>query len=110
MATLGGVLTVGGMRIGRAAVSYPADADYVLPQSVYENEWLDVGSGTSLGATRKLILPLTDGLVFWITNNATGPQSITAIGATGTGVTIATTKTAKVGCNGTNYIRLTSDV
>lgn len=110
MATLGGVLTVGALRLGRAAVSYPADADYTLPQSVYENGWLDVGSGTSLGSTRKLIVPITDGLVWAVSNNATGAQSIQVIGTTGTGITIATGKTAMVGSDGTNIRRLTADV
>lgn len=110
MAQVGGIIDYGARQVGRAPLSYASDADKTLTQAEYENEWLDVGAGTTLTATRKLIVPITDGLVWVVSNAATGAQSIQVIGATGTGITIATGKTATVAADGTNIRRLTADV
>jgi hypothetical protein len=97
------------LRFKRRPVSYGADADKTLASNEYDGTLIDIGSGTALGATRKLILPLTDGAIWVINNQSTGGQSVQAIGATGTGVTIGAGKVAVVWCNGTNIYRLTAD-
>ena len=67
----------------------------------YKAAWSDWTTG------RNLVVPLTNNWEQWITN-ATG-QTLQAIGATGTGITIASAKTALVASDGTNIIRLTAD-
>jgi hypothetical protein len=56
---------------------------------------------------RSIILPLLDEAEYWVTNNTA--QTVTFIGATGTGVAVATTKSARIRCDGTNYIRMSAD-
>jgi hypothetical protein len=63
-------------------------------------------SGT-LTATRNIVLPLTKRL--WYVYNGTN-QSLQFIGATGTGITVATTKRAIVAADGTNIVRFGADV
>ena len=61
----------------------------------------------ALTATRNLVVPLVRRR--WVVrNNCTG-GSIQVIGASGTGVTIATVKVAIVECDGTNVLRVTAD-
>jgi len=67
----------------------------------YKAAWSDWTSG------HNLVVPLTNNWEQWITN-ATG-QTLTAIGATGTGIAIANGKTALVGSDSTNIVRLTAD-
>jgi hypothetical protein len=98
------------LRFKRRAVSYASDANKTLTSSEYDGSHIDVGSGTTLTATRNLVFPLTDGAEWVVTNEATGAQSIQCIGATGTGVTIATGKSAVIRCDGTNIRRVTADV
>ena len=61
----------------------------------------------ALTATRNLVVPLVRRR--WVVrNNCTG-GSVQVIGASGTGVTIATAKVAIVECDGTNVLRVTAD-
>lgn len=86
--------------------AFPTDANYTLTVAEAANEIISITAGV-ITATRNLVVPLT----IWektITNNTA--QSVQVIGATGTGVTIATGKTACVYSNGTNIIRATADV
>jgi hypothetical protein len=92
--------------LGRAACAFPSDADFTPAASIYAKRQLDI-TGT-LTAGRNLILPLVDGAEFVIING-TG-QAVTVKGATGSGIAVATAKTAIVRCNGTNYYRVTADV
>lgn len=94
----------------RAEVSYSADANQTLSLSEYECPIIDVVSGFTLTATRDLIFPLKDGAWYTVTNEATGAQSIVCKASSGTGVTIATGKSAMIRCDGTNYRRVTADV
>lgn len=64
-------------------------------------------TGTGLGSTRNVVLPLTKRT--WMVYNGTD-QSLQFIGATGTGITVATTKRAIIGCDGTNIVRYSADV
>ena len=63
-------------------------------------------SGT-LTATRDIVVPLV-GKRQWTVYNGAG-QSLRFIGATGTGITVATTKHAIVRSDGTNIVRVTAD-
>jgi hypothetical protein len=57
-------------------------------------------------ATRDIIVPLAP--FQWTVYNGTN-QSLRFIGATGTGITVATTKRAIVYSDGTNVVRVTAD-
>lgn len=87
-----------------AAVSYASDANKTLSSSEYNCHDLTVTSAVSLTATRDLVLPLTAGGTWRIYNGTTGSQSIRAIGATGTGVTIASGQWGTVRADGTNVV------
>jgi hypothetical protein len=63
-------------------------------------------SGT-LTTTRNVVLPLTKRI--WFVYNGTN-QSLQFIGASGTGITVATTKRAIIASDGTNIVRFSADV
>lgn len=93
----------------RAAIVIASDANKTLTQAEARADILDITSGVSLTATRDVVLPLAEKQ--WIVNNATtGGQSLQFIGATGTGVTVATGKRAIIYSDGTNIVRATADV
>jgi hypothetical protein len=82
-----------------------SDANTTLTAAQARNEILEF-TGT-LTAQRNIVVPLAP-QQWTIYNGATNGLQI--IGATGTGVVIATTKTAIVYSNGTNVRRVTADV
>ena len=65
------------------------------------------GLAFTVTATRDVIVPLVP-RVWFVRNTCTG-GSIRVIGASGTGITIATVKAAIVSCDGTNVNRITAD-
>lgn len=81
-----------------------SDANTSLSYAEARNEILTF-SGT-LTTTRDIILPLIPKQ--WTVYNGTG-QSLRFIGATGTGITVATLKSAIVMADGTNVVRVTAD-
>lgn len=83
-----------------------SDANTTLTQPEAANATLTF-TGT-LTATRDIVVPLV-GKKQWTVYNGTG-QSLRIIGATGTGITIATGKTAIVMSDGANVVRVTADV
>ena len=83
-----------------------SDANYTQTQTEYLVDRYKA-AWTGWTTTRNLVVPLTNNWKQWVTN-ATG-QSLQAIGASGTGITIANGKTALVASDGTNIIRLTAD-
>ena len=87
--------------------AFPSDANYTLTQPEAEADVISITAGT-ITAMRDFIVPVAFPKVWVVINNTA--QSVRIIGATGTGITIATTKTAMVMANGTNVIRLTADV
>ena len=93
-------------RVTRRAITFGSDANKTLTTSEYDGIILDVQSGT-ITTTRDLIVPLTTGALWIVRNN--NAQSVRVIGSSGTGITIATTKTAIVACDGTNIFRVTAD-
>jgi hypothetical protein len=94
---------------GRAALTFSSDANKTLSANEGAARILDfLASGTSLGAQRDVIVPLTPRL-FLVRNNSPGGQAIQVKGATGTGVVIATAKYALLGADSTNVFRVTPD-
>ncbi len=97
---------LGNRRVTRA---WPSDANYTAVVADYSATSIEL-TGGALTATRNFVVPLVSGYRWAIFNNTTGAQSIQVIGATGTGITIATGKRAIVECDGTNIVRLTADI
>lgn len=90
---------------GTLQKTLPSDANYTLLAAEADNAVYEI-SGT-LTATRNITIPLV-GKRQATCANKTG-QSLQFIGPTGTGVTIATNKTAIVRSDGTNIVRVTAD-
>ena len=82
-----------------------SDANATLTQPEAVNATLTF-TGT-LTATRDVVIPLV-GKKQWTVYNGTG-QSLRFIGASGTGITVATLKHAIVRSDGTNIVRVTAD-
>jgi hypothetical protein len=101
------------LQFGFLAFSWTAtgDANATLTASQSANVILSL-SGATLTATRNLIVtnPTAAGGIYIVKNATGGAQSVQIIGSSGTGITIATGKTAMVAWDGTNFIRLTADV
>lgn len=91
---------------GLLARAFPSDANYTLTAVESDNDVLSINSGV-ITAARDLVVPLIPRQWTVINNTA---QSVRVIGATGTGITIATLKTAIVMSDGTNIVRVTADV
>ena len=87
--------------------AFPSDANYTLTQPEAEADVISITAGV-ISTTRDFIVPIIFPKIWTIINNTA--QSVRIIGASGTGITIATAKTATVMANGTNVIRLTADV
>lgn len=82
-----------------------SDANTTLTQPEAANATLTF-TGT-LTATRDIVVPLV-GKKQWTVYNGTG-QSLRFIGASGTGITVATLKHAVVRSDGTNIVRVMAD-
>lgn len=93
----------------RVSLASMTDADYTVVSPDFCAAVIEVPNTVTLSATRKVILPVVDNHEWYVKNNAGGAQSITVVGATGTGVTIATARGARVYCDGTNFVRQTAD-
>ena len=86
--------------------AFPSDANYTATATEVDVDWVNISAGT-VSTTRDFIVPVGFPKQWAVTNNTS--QSVRVIGATGTGITIATTKTAIVAADGTNVIRITAD-
>lgn len=86
--------------------AFPTDANYTLTQPEAEADVISITAGT-ISTTRDLIVPIGFPKTWTVINNTA--QSVRIIGATGTGITIAATKTAIIMANGTNVVRITAD-
>jgi hypothetical protein len=93
----------------RAAIELASDANLTLTQVQSRADILDITSSLSLTATRNIVLPLA-AKQWTVANLTTGGQAIQFIGATGTGITVATGKRAIIYADGTNIVRATADV
>ena len=92
---------------GLLARAFPSDANYTLTQAESACDIISITAGT-ISTTRDFIVPIAFPKVWTVINKTA--QSVRIIGATGTGITIATVKTATVMADGTNVVRLTADV
>lgn len=92
--------------LGYALSAWSADTNYTALQADYSCAVIKLAP--TLTTTRNYVMPLTSGALITFVN-ASG-QSIQIIGASGTGFTIATGKTAMGRCDGTNWYRVTADV
>lgn len=90
---------------GLLSRAFPSDANYTLTAVEADNDVLSISAGV-ITATRDWIVPLIPRQ--WTVINKTA-QSVRIIGASGTGITIATGKTAIVMADGTNIVRVTAD-
>lgn len=86
--------------------AFPSDANYTLTQPEADVDVISISAGT-ITTTRDFIVPVTFPKEWTVINKTA--QSVRIIGATGTGITIATLKTAKVMADGTNVVRITAD-
>lgn len=94
----------------RAALTFSSDGNKTLTAAEARCDFLDFTSGgTSLTATRNVVIPLNIREVT-VRNNSPGSQSLQFIGPSGTGVTVATGKIAKVMGDGTNIVRTMADL
>lgn len=96
-------------RHGVLVRAMPSDANYTLAAAEASNDILEFAGGSTLTATRNIVVPLVQ-QQWTVFNNTTGAQSLQFIGASGTGITVATGKRAIVYSNGTNVVRVTADV
>lgn len=86
--------------------AFPSDANYTLTAAEADVDYIKVSSGT-ITTTRDLIVPVAFPKEWTVING--NAQSVRIIGASGTGITVATGKTAKVFADGTNVVRVTAD-
>jgi trimeric autotransporter adhesin len=94
--------------LNSGTLQFTSDANHTLTtQESSATGGIKLTSTVSLTATRSLILPTSFGKLQFlaIENATTGGQSITVIGQSGTGVTIANGSTATVWYDGTNVVQ-----
>lgn len=87
--------------------AFPTDANYTALADEVDVDVINISAGV-VTATRDFIVPVAFPKQWTVINNTA--QSVRIIGPTGTGITIATAKTAMVLADGTNVRRLTADV
>jgi len=87
--------------------AFPTDANYTALAAEVDVDVINITAGV-VTATRDFIVPIAFPKMWVVINNAA--QSVRIIGPTGTGITIATAKTAIVIADGTNVRRITADV
>lgn len=87
--------------------AFPSDANYTLTAAEADVDVISITAGV-ISTTRDFIVPIAFPKIWTVINKTA--QSVRIIGATGTGITIATLKTAQVMADGTNVVRLTADV
>jgi hypothetical protein len=87
-------------RAGVYTYTFPSDANQTLPAAAYGCRVLRIAG--SITATRNLVLPLAGDDLWFSVHNTTG-QSVQFIGASGTGVTVATVTKASIYTDGTNW-------
>lgn len=87
--------------------AFPTDANYTATAAEADVDVINISAGV-VTATRDFIVPVAFPKQWTVINNTA--QSVRIIGPTGTGITIATAKTAMVLADGTNVRRLTADV
>ena len=90
-------------------ISMSSDANRTLTTAEADTNLMVITSTVSLTATRDIVLPLWRGKELKVVNSTIGGQSLQFISGSGTGITVASTKSAILVCDGTNWIRITAD-
>lgn len=92
----------------RTALTFPSDANYTLVSGEADSIVIDVQTGV-ITATRSIIVPGTVSAFYIVINR--NAQSVTLKTASGTGITVASTRAALIYFpGGVNAFRLTADV
>lgn len=92
----------------RLVKAMPSDANYTLTAAESRCAILEFSGGSTLTATRNIVVPLA--VQEWtVYNGTTGAQALQFIGASGTGITVANGKRARLYADGTNVVRVTPD-
>lgn len=86
--------------------AFPTDANYTLTAAEADVDVISITAGV-ITTTRDFIVPISFPKLWTVINKTA--QSVRIIGVTGTGITIATLKTAIVMADGTNVVRVTAD-
>ncbi|MCI0526354.1 MAG: hypothetical protein L0Y56_02730 [Nitrospira sp.] len=89
---------------GRVVVAMAADADQTLSGGQFNKLIIEMSGGTTLTATRNIILPTLDGRIWIVENTTTGGQSLVFKTSGGAGVTVANGNRAIVYCDGTDIV------
>jgi len=92
-----------------------SDADYTLlttgtPPYEWQNSTIEITDTTSpetLTTGRNIIVPDNNNVYIFVNNTA---QTLTLKTSAGSGIAVATLKTAFLRCDGTNVVRVTADV
>jgi len=88
------------------ARAFPSDANYTATAAEIDVDVISITAGV-ISTTRDFIVQIAFPKLWIVKNN--NAQSVRFIGATGTGITVATLKTALVMADGTNVVRVTAD-
>lgn len=118
-AITGGITASGGLNVdviqgnggahafGVLTKNFSSDANLTLSGAEAAHPYLIMtDTGVVLTTGRNVVLPLTAGAVYYVTNSTA--QTLTFKGSSGTGIAVATTKRRIVACDGTNIVALTS--
>ncbi|MFY9326482.1 MAG: hypothetical protein WAO76_00440 [Georgfuchsia sp.] len=97
---------------GQLTHNMASDANYTLSTATTPQQWqygvIEItDTGPVLTTGRSIIVPLRKKQYTLV--NATA-QTLTMIGSTGTGIAVATGKTAILRCDGVNVLRVTADL
>lgn len=95
--------------IGVSALVMGSDANAILTGDQARGAAINITSSVSLTATRNIILSFLSPRLLFVYNGTTGSQSLTFIGPSGTGITVANGKRAILATDGTNVVRWTAD-
>jgi len=88
-----------------------SDADYTLSTATSPEEWqystVEItDTGTALTTGRNIIVPVNKKIYIFVNSTL---QTLTLKTSAGSGIAVATVKTAILRCDGTNVVRVTAD-
>jgi len=96
---------------GRAALTFSSDANKTLTSVEASNRMIDFTSGgTTLTATRNVVVPTEAGASWVVRNNSPGAQSLVVKTSAGTGITLLTGKVQHLLCDGTDIVAVAAAV
>jgi len=107
MPQVSGVVDAGALQLGRFVKSVAGSSNVTLSQAEYENGNIEFTE--ALTGNISVFLPLLDGREWSLKNSTTGAFTLTAIGASGTGVVLPQGAETRVRTDGTNVARISLD-